>query len=70
MGQNGFIWMYDDQYTQLLKVNQAGEIISRSQPLSQVLGWIPSVDQLIFAQNALWLRDQKKGIIRFDWNRA
>ncbi|MEL7121681.1 MAG: hypothetical protein AAFO07_19690 [Bacteroidota bacterium] len=68
MGQNGFIWMYDDQYTQLLKVNQAGEVISRSQPLSQVLGWIPSVDQLVFAQNSLWLRDQKKGIIHFDWN--
>ena len=47
MGQNGFIWMYDDQYTQLLKVNQAGEIISRSQPLSQVLGWIPSIDSFL-----------------------
>jgi len=66
LARDGQLWLYDEANFELIKIDERGQIIRRSEPLNYVLGLDLQPRQLIERNDRLFLRDPEHGILVFD----
>lgn len=66
LARDGRIWLYDEANFQLVKIDERGQVIRRSEPLSYVLDLNLQPVALSERNNRLFLLDPQHGILVFD----
>ncbi|MBI1191859.1 MAG: hypothetical protein GC205_01605 [Bacteroidetes bacterium] len=66
LARDGQLWLYDEANFELIKIDERGQVIRRSEPLNYVLGLDLQPQQLIERNDRLFLRDPQHGILVFD----
>ncbi len=66
LARDGRIWVYDEANFELLKLDERGQVVRRSEPLNYVLGLELQPTQLIERNDRLFLLDPRHGVLVFD----
>ena len=66
LARDGQTWLYDEANFQLVKIDERGQVIRRSEPLNYILGLELQPVYLCERNNQLFLHDTKNGILVFD----
>ncbi len=66
LARDGRIWIYDEANFQLIKIDERGQVIRRSEALNYVLNLELQPEQLSERNDRLFLRDPQHGILVFD----